>query len=146
MQINRRFVVLGLAFAIACLPQWAVAGDSSEQKAWAADEAFLAALAQGNGHAVKALLLPDFSWTTSDGKQLDKSAATTSLTTLTTNAKDETDVQRYFYGQLATVRGSHTACGSCGFGPRKMASGDCLRRSIRESCPPNGRQSRRRRV
>jgi Domain of unknown function (DUF4440) len=99
--------VFGLAFAIACLPKWATAQDSSEQKAWAADEVFLAALARGDGKAVETLLLPDFSWITTDGEQLSKSAATANPPTTATDGTKETDVQHYFYGRLATIRGSH---------------------------------------
>lgn len=107
MQSIRGFVVFGLALVIASLPKWAVAEEASEQTAKAADAAFVTALAHGDDKAVAALLLPDFSWTTSNGEQLSQSAAVASLPTMASDAKDEADVERNFYGRLATIRGSH---------------------------------------
>ena len=73
----------------------------------AADQAFLAALAKTDGKAVRRVLAPNFSWTTSDGQVDDRSQALRALDSIAALDKDETEVQNHFYGRLATIRGVH---------------------------------------
>ena len=85
----------------------AFAATAGEEAAWEADKAFVSALAQHDSKRARRLVRADFSGITADGERVSKRKAIAALDTLATDAKEESDVQRHFYGRLATVRGSH---------------------------------------
>lgn len=84
------------------------AAGTEADSARAVDQAFLSALAKTDGKAVRRMLAPDFSWTTSDGQIDDRSQALHALDSIAAIYRDETEVQNHFYGRLATVRGVHS--------------------------------------
>lgn len=94
---------LGLAFLISAQ----AAAFAGEQEAWTADKAFLSALASSDGKIVRHALREDFTGIGRDGHLFNRTKAVAEIATLAANAKSEGDVQRHFYGRLATVRGSH---------------------------------------
>ena len=67
--------------------------------------AFVAAVTLGDRQAAAGLLRADFSWITADGSKVAKEKGVAGFAPAAANAK-ESDVQRHFYGRLATVRGA----------------------------------------
>ena len=83
------------------------AADAKEAAAYAADDAFVAALAKGDDKAAAAMLRRDFSWITGDGDKLNHTQSVAALKTAANNTTPATDVQRHYYGKLASVRGAY---------------------------------------
>ena len=104
MRLVSTIIAIGFAIVVA-LP--AMAAGAGEEKAWAADQALLASFARGNTKAAAGMLRSDFSWITAEGDMLPKAKAAANLERMAANSKEESDVQRHFYGRLATVRGAH---------------------------------------
>lgn len=100
-------IAIGLGLAFAPPAGLATAAGADEQAALAADNAFLAALQHRDNKAIAPMLRSDISWIMPDGEIATKTKAVAALETMATNSKEETDIQRHFYGRLATVRGAH---------------------------------------
>ena len=78
-----------------------------DEAAFATDQAFVAALTQNKAKIAAGMLRSDFSWITPEGEMLPKAKSAALLDVIAANSKSETDLQRHFYGRVATVRGSH---------------------------------------
>jgi hypothetical protein len=109
MRLISSTIAIGFAVVLAVVlpPRGATAADTDEQVAIAADQAFLAALARHDNKTAAAMLHPDLSWITAEGELLARAGTVAALGTVAASAKQEADVQRHFYGRLATVRGAH---------------------------------------